>query len=157
MGGDKLIVQCLRKNLIEEEDDNKRIKSIFLSALIILMGLTNSCVSTGTPQLSVNTIKHVIEGESSKDEVLLLLGPPEQELKLDQKSLYSYIHRVFSSKVSDDEFIEGQYEVWTYNKWSHFSVDPLMAPSYESSRVSLLVFNGNDICIKKFYDEAENM
>lgn len=152
-----MIIQCLPRKLTEEEEDNKIIKSAFLSALIILMGLIASCVSTGTPQLSANSIMHVIEEQSSKDEVLLILGPPEQALKLDQSSLSSYIHRVFPSKVSEDDFIEGQYEVWTYNKWSHFAVDPLMAPSYENSKVCLLVFNGSGICIKKFYDEAENM
>jgi hypothetical protein len=101
-------------------------------------------------------MNNVIEGESSKDQVLRLLGPPEQSLILDKTSLNIYINRVFPTKVTGDFILESRYEVWMYSNWSYFAVDPLLIPSKESFKISLVIFNRNDVCIKKLYDE-ENM
>jgi hypothetical protein len=120
---------------------------------MLLMTSVAACVSAGSVKLSENDFKKVIEGKSSKDEVAGVLGRPEQSLKLDKISLDTYINRVLSTEVPKDMFPEDQYEVWAYNKWSYFAVDPLLIPSHESTKISLLIFNSSGICIKKFYDE----
>ena len=121
--------------------------------IMLLMTSVAACVSAGTVKLSENDFKKVIEGKSSKDEVAGVLGRPEQSLKLDKLSLDTYVKRVLSTEVPEDMFLDGQYEVWTYSKWSYFAVDPLFVPSHESSKISLLIFNSSGVCIKKFYDE----
>lgn len=128
------------------------IKRKDLLLLILLMCSVASCISAGTPKLSENAIEKLTEGKSSKDEVITLIGHPEESLKLDKVSLENYVNRVLLTEVPEDMFPEDQYEVWTYSKWSYFAVDPLLIPSHESSKISLLIFNSNNICIKIFYD-----
>ena len=132
-------------------------KNRSLSLTVLLLALVVSCVSTGAPKLSEDKVKTIVEGKSSKDDVIKLLGHPEQSLKLDKINLDNYINRVLATKVPEDMFPVGQYEIWTYNKWSYFAIDPLLIPSHESSKISLVIFDSNDICIKKFYDaESES-
>ena len=131
------------------------LRKIGFLSILILLNLIPGCVSTGTSKLSEHEINKVIEGESRKSDIIKLFGHPEQSLKLDKMSLDNYISRILSMEVPDNMFPEGQYEVWTYNKWSNFAVDPLVIPSHEISKVCLLIFNSNDICIKKFYDEED--
>jgi hypothetical protein len=96
----------------------------------------------------------VIEGQSSKDQVLRILGLPEQSLALDEKSLEIYIDRVFPTKVAGDFVPESRCEVWIYRNWSYFAVDPLLIPSKESSRIALVIFNLNNLCVKILYNEG---
>ena len=131
------------------------LRKIGILSILMILNLISGCVSTGTSKLSENEIEKVIEGKSKKNDIIRLFGHPEQSLKLDKMSLDTYIYRVLSTKVPDNMFPEGQYEVWSYNKWSNFTVDPLVVPSHEISKVCLLIFNSNDICIKKFYDEED--
>jgi hypothetical protein len=153
---DNMPVQCLYQDLIKEKYRSKGINNKFLLLSIILFGLITSCVSIGTSKLSENVMNNVIEGESSKDQVLRLLGPPEQSLISDNTSLDIYINRVVPTKVIGDFILESRYEVWMYSKWSYFAVDPFLIPSKESSKIGLVIFNRNDVCIKRLYNE-ENM
>jgi hypothetical protein len=152
-----LLIKYIDKGFTEKNNDSKIIKTRFLLVLLISIGLLTACGSTGTPKLSENNIKNIVEGNSSKDDVFMIIGPPEHTLALNRNSLDTYLHRVISKKASAHIFEEGQYEVWIYNKWRYFAVDPLLIPSQESSHFGLFIFNGSGVCIKKFYAEAEHM
>lgn len=134
-------------------EDNRIIKSNHLLSLIILAISFVSCVSAGTPKLSGNSMDKVVEGKSSKAGVIGLLGEPEELLNLDKTTLDTYLARVLKTTVAEDMYPKGQYEVWNYSKWSYVAVDPVLVPSHEKSRVTLLIFNSDDVCIKKIYAE----
>ncbi len=126
---------------------------IALLILIVLVSFTVSCVSTGNSKLSQTTMENIIEGSSSNTEVIRIVGSPRVSLTLDKTSLSIYINRVMSIKLLESSFPEDKYEVWTYYKWSYLAVDSLLIPSLESSKVGLLIFNSNGICVTKFYNE----
>ena len=98
-------------------------------------------------------MENIIEGSSSTAEVVKMMGSPEVSLILNNTSLNNYISRITSLRLIQNTFAEDKYEVWTYYKWSYLAVDPLLIPSLESSRISLLIFNSSGICVKKFYNE----
>ena len=96
---------------------------------------------------------NIIEDSSSTVDVVKMMGLPEMSLMLDKTSLNNYINRIKSLRLIKTTFTEDKYEVWTYYKWSYLAVDPLLIPSLESSRISLLIFNSSGICVKKLYNE----
>ena len=124
-----------------------------LLILLVLVSSIISCVSIGSSKLSQTTMKNIIEGSSSTAEVVKIIGSPEVSLTLDRTNLNTYINRIKSLRLIKNTFTEEKYEVWTYYKWSYLAVDPLLIPSLESSRISLLIFNSSGICVKKFYTE----
>jgi hypothetical protein len=128
-------------------------KKIPLLVLIVLVSSITSCVSTGSSKLSQTTMENIIEGSSSTAEVVKMIGSPDVSLLLDKPSIKHYINRIMSIRVNKYIFSEDKYEVWTYYRWSYFAVDPLLIPALESSRISLLIFNSNGVCVKKFYNE----
>ena len=128
-------------------------KKIALLILIVLISSIISCVSTGSSKLSQTAMENIIEGSSTTAEVVKIIGSPEISVILDKTSLNNYINRIMSLRLGQDNVLEDKYEVWTYYKWSYLAVDPLLVPGLETSRISLLIFNSNGICVKKFYNE----
>ena len=123
---------------------------------ILLATLVVSCVVTGDSRLTGEAVAKIVEGESSKAEIAGLLGDPEQTLYLDKESLKSYINRVYSGEPPEVHFPEGQYEVWTYSRWNQAAVLVLF-PTYEKATACMLIFNGDDICVKKLYAEKSRL
>jgi hypothetical protein len=138
---------------MREAGDNEITNIIFVTMLIIMLGLINSCVSTGTAKLSKNIIKNITEGQSNKSQVVRAVGLPEASIKLDKISLCNYIQRVLFIIIPEYTLSEEEYEVWMYNKWSYFAVNSVLLPSYESLKISVVVFKNDDICVKKFYKQ----
>jgi hypothetical protein len=122
----------------------------YLLLTAVILASVAACVSTGTPKLSKAAVEKVVEGETTKDEIIHLLDKPEQMLKLDKESLENYIRRVSSEKPPDLVFLEGQYEVWTYSKWSSFS-GPVFLPGQENAKFCIFIINSDGICLKKLF------
>ena len=120
---------------------------------ILLMASLVSCVSAGTPRLSEESSETIVEGKTTKNEIVSLLGEPDQMLRLDKASLDIYIHRVLTEKPPENMFSEGQYEVLTYSKWNYFAVGPMLFPSQETSKALVLVIDPYGVCVKIFYEE----
>jgi hypothetical protein len=131
-------------------------KTAYLAVATALMALVVSCLSTGAPKLSESSVRRIVDGETIKSEVSNLLGKPEQILILDKKSLEHYIARVATIHQADLSFPEGQYEVWTYSRWSHVA-SLVLFPSHETAKLCLLIFNSDGICLKKLYVEESHM
>jgi hypothetical protein len=131
-------------------------KTAYLAVATALMALVVSCLSTGAPKLSESSVRRIVDGETTKSEVSNLLGKPEQILILDKKSLEHYIARVATIHQADLSFPEGQYEVWTYSRWSHVA-SLVLFPSHETAKLCLLIFNSDGICLKKLYVEESHM
>ena len=131
-------------------------KTPYLAVATALMVLIMSCVSTGAPKLSEDSVGRIVDGETTKSEVSNLLGEPEQILILDKKSLEHYIARVDTIHSADLRFPEGRYEVWTYSRWSHVS-SLVLFPSYETAKLCMLIINSDGICLKKVYVEKSRM
>ena len=131
-------------------------KTAYLAVATALMALVVSCVSTGAPKLSESSVRRIVDGETTKSEVSSLLGKPEQILILDSESLEHYITRVATIHQADLSFPEGQYEVWTYSRWSHVA-SLVLFPSYETAKLCLLIINSDGICLKKLYVEESHM
>jgi hypothetical protein len=131
-------------------------KTAYLAVATALMALVVSCLSTGAPKLSESHVRRIVDGETTKSEVSNLLGKPEQILTLDKKSLEHYIARVATIHQADLSFPEGQYEVWTYSRWSHVA-SLVLFPSYETAKLCLLIINSDGICLKKLYVEESHM
>ena len=127
-------------------------KTAYLAVATALLALVVSCVSTGAPKLSENSVRRIVDGETTKSEISDLLGEPEQILRLDKKSLEHYIARVTAINPADLNFPEDHYEVWTYSRWSL-----VLFPSHETAKLCMLIINSDGICLKKVYVEENNM
>ena len=136
--------------------DVLRHKTAYLKVAIALMVLVVSCVSTGAPKLSEDSVGRIVDGETTKSEVSNLLGEPEQILILDKKSLEHHIAKVAAINSADLNFPEGRYEVWTYSRWSHVA-SLVLFPSYETAKLCMLIINSDGICLKKVYVEESHM
>ena len=131
-------------------------KTAYLVVANALMALVVSCVSTGAPRLSENSVRRIVDGETTKSEISDLLGEPEQILRLDKKSLEHYIARVTAINPADLSFPEDHYEVWTYSRWSHVA-SLVLFPSYETAKLCMLIISSDGICLKKVYVEKNHM
>ena len=131
-------------------------KTAYLAVATAFMALVVSCVSAGTPKLSEDSVGRIVDGETTKSEVLKLLGEPEQILILDKESLEHYIARVETINSADLSLPEGHYEVWAYSRWSHVA-GLVLFPSYETAKLCMLIINSDGICIKKLYVEENHM
>ena len=127
------------------------IKHIEQLVLTLLVVTTVSCAATGTPRLSQRTVEKVIEGKSSKVEIEALMGMPEDRVTSDSVGVRNYVRRVFMVESLGVELPDDEHELWTYNKWRYIGLDPLLLPSYETSRTCVLIFDSDNICLKKYY------
>ena len=118
--------------------------------LAAIMLLITSCVSTGSSSLTSRNADRIISGETTINEVVKVLGEPEQMLKLDKEGLKNYLSRVEFSDSPPPDFGEGLYEVWIYNGWNHLST-LVLTPSYEEAKLAIIVIDDRGICVEKFY------
>jgi len=133
-----------------------RHKTAYLAVATALTALVLSCVSTGAPKLSESRVRRIVDGETTKSEVSSLLGKPEQILILDKESLEHYIARVATRNPANLSFPEGNYQVWTYSRWSHYA-SLVLFPSCETAKLCMLIINSDGICLKKLYVEESQM
>jgi hypothetical protein len=128
-----------------------RQKAVFdLFCLAAIMLLITSCVSTGSLGLPSKNADKIISGKTTRNEVVKVLGEPEQMLKLDKEGLKNYLSRVEFSDSPPPDFGEGLYEVWIYNGWNHVSA-LVLTPSYEEAKLAIIVIDDRGICVEKFY------
>ncbi len=127
-----------------------RLKREYLVVATVLLAFFMSCVSTGAPGLSKEVVDKVVEGQTTKDEIVSLLGNPEQQLRLHKQSLENYIRRVSLERPAEVSFPEDQYEVWTYSRWSHFAA-PVFLPGQETATFFIVVIDSNGMCVKKLF------
>ena len=127
---------------------------IFWPALLIY--LVTSCVSVGSSNLSAKNTAKIINGQTTKNEIVELLGEPEKILKLDKAGLENYLSRVAVSDSSPLGFAEDHYEVWIYNSWSH-AAGLVLTPSYEEAKVCLVVINSEGVCAVKYYTKESSL
>ena len=124
--------------------------AFFLFWLVALMYLVTSCVSAGSSNFSVKNAEKIISGKTTKKEVVVVLGEPEQVLKFDKEGLENYLSRVGVSDSPPLGFAEDHYEVWIYNRWSH-AAGLVLTPSYEEAKVWIIVIDSKGVCAEKFY------
>ena len=127
---------------------------IFWPALLIY--LVTSCVSVGSSNLSAKNTAKIINGQTTKNEIVELLGEPEKILNLDKAGLENYLSRVAVSDSSPLGFAEDHYEVWIYNSWSH-ATGLVLTPSYEEAKVCIIVINSEGVCAEKYYKKESNL
>ena len=127
---------------------------IFWPALLIY--LVTSCVSVGSSNLSAKNTAKIINGQTTKNEIVEVLGEPEEILKLDKAGLENYLSRVAVSDSPPLGFAEDHYEVWIYNSWSH-AAGLVLTPSYEEAKVCLVVINSEGVCAVKYYTKESSL
>ena len=143
------------------------IKSIWYLLFFQILILINSSILYSYPSflyLDINlngsgtrAINKELYYSDSKDTYILNAKHSSLLIGIDgslEYGLNNYISRITSLRLIQNTFAEDKYEVWTYYKWSYLAVDPLLIPSLESSRISLLIFNSSGICVKKCPFEA---
>jgi hypothetical protein len=128
----------------------------FLFWPAVLMYLVTSCVSAGSPNLSVNNTEKIINGKTTKSEIVEVLGEPEQILKLDKEGLENYLSLVAASDAPPLGFAEDHYEVWIYNSWSH-AAGLVLTPSYEEAKLCLIVIDSKGVCAEKYYTKENSL
>jgi hypothetical protein len=127
---------------------------IFWPAALIY--LVTSCVSAGSSNLSAKNTAKIINGQTTKNEIVELLGEPEKILKLDKAGLENYLSRVAASDAPPLGFGEDHYEVWIYNSWSH-AAGLVLTPSYEEAKVCIIVINSEGVCAEKYYTKESSL
>ena len=132
----------------------KVVSCLFCLAAIML--LITSCVSTGSSSLSSKNADKIISGKTTKNQVVKVLGEPEQMLRLDREALENYLNRVEFGDSPPPHFKEGLYEVWIYNGWNHLS-GLVLTPSYEEAKLGIVVIDDRGICIEKFYRKESEL
>ena len=120
-----------------------------------LMCLVASCVSAGSSKLSENKIKQVINGKTTKNEIVEVLGEPEQSLNLDRQGLENYLSRVGVSDSLPHGLLEDHYEVWIYHRWSH-TTGLVFTPSYEEAELCIIVMDSKSVCVARMYAEESS-
>ena len=128
----------------------------FLFWPAVLMYLVTSCVSAGNSNLSVKNTEKIISGKTTKNEIIEVLGEPEQILKLDKEGLENYLTRVGFSDSPPLGFAEDHYEVWIYNSWSH-AAGLVLTPSYEEAKVCIIVIDSKGVCAERFYEKEGSL
>ena len=121
-----------------------------------LVYLVTSCVSAGSSNLSIKNTEKIIGGKTTRNEIVEVLGEPEQILKLDQEGLENYLSRVGVSDAPPLAFAEDHYEVWVYNRWSH-TAGLVLTPSYEESKVCIIVVDSKGVCAERFYAKERSL
>ena len=124
--------------------------AVFLFWPAVLTYLITSCVSVGSVDLSSKHAEKIIPGKTTKGEISVVLGEPEQILKLDKKGLENYLSRVAVSSSPPLGFGDGLYEVWIYNSWSHVA-GLVLTPGYEEAEICLIVVNDKGVCVERLY------
>ncbi|UCG13091.1 MAG: hypothetical protein JSU72_00930 [Deltaproteobacteria bacterium] len=124
--------------------------------LLVLVTSVANCVSAGDRKLAERAVDKIVEGETEGYEIAEVLGYPEQILTLDRTSLNGYLSRVIPTESTETMLPEGQYQVWTYSNWRYVP-GPILIPSHETSRFSVLVINSNDVCVKRFFVEKARL
>ena len=122
----------------------------FLFWQIMLMYLVASCVSSGSSKVSRRNTDKIMNGKTTKEEAIKLLGEPEQIVKLDKEGLETYLNRVAVSDSPLPEFREGLYELLIYNRWNHAAV-LVLTPSYEEAKMCIIVIDSEGVCVERFY------
>ncbi len=130
--------------------------AFFLFWPAALMYLVTSFVSAGSSNFSVKNTKKIISGKTTKNEIVEVLGEPEQVLKLDKEGLETYLSRVGVSDSPPLGFAEGHYEVWIYNRWSH-AAGLVLTPSYEEAKVCIIVIDSKGVCAERFYEKEGSL
>jgi len=128
----------------------------FLFWAAALMCLVTSCVSAGNSNLSVKNTEKIISGKTTKNEIIEVLGDPEQILKLDKEGLEDYLTRVAVSDSPQLGFAEDHYEVWIYHRWSH-AAGLVLTPSYEEAKVCIIVIDSKGACAERFYAKESSL
>ena len=126
-------------------------RNLFMLLMIILVAFLASCATTtGSKQLTKDSVDKIVEGKTTKQEVAKLLGQPDDIAYYDKKTVDEYIHRNFLTRPPEDKFPEDKYEFWRYWKFNDFSgLLPYTNRSVEES--STIVLNSKGVIIKKIY------
>ena len=126
-------------------------KGLLLFFVVTLAAMVASCGiylhPLGSKNLSEDSIEQIVEGVTTKDEVRTLLGVPMQAMLFDEMSLADFLNRTYPERPTGYIFPEDQYEVWTYTRL----VKSLFLGRNIEER-SIIVMNGSEICIAKFYE-----
>jgi hypothetical protein len=101
-------------------------------------------------------MEKIINGKTTKKEIVEVLGEPKQILSLDLQGLENYLSRVGVSDSPLHGFAEDQYQLWIYNRWSHMS-GLVLSPSYEEARVGIVVINSKSVCVDRLYAKEDNL
>ena len=120
------------------------------------MPFAASCVSSGSSKLSENKMETIIKGKTTKSEIADTLGEPEQILTLDKQGLENYLSRIGLSDVPQHGFVEDQYEVWIYNRWSH-TTGLVLTPTYEEAKVGIIIINRMGVCVERMYAKESSL
>ena len=121
-----------------------------------LMYLVTSCVSAGSSNLSLKNTGKIINGKTTKSEIVEVLGEPEQILKLDKEGLENYLGRVAVSDSPSLGFAEDHYELWIYNSWSH-AAGLVLTPSYDEAKLCLIIIDSKGVCAEKYYTKESSL
>ena len=125
-------------------------KMLFLFWPIVLICLVTACVSAGSSKVSRTNTDKIMSGKTTKEEVIKVLGEPEQILKLDKEGLETYLKRVALSDSPPPELGEGLYELWIYKGWNHVA-GLVLTPSYEEAKMCVIVIDSEGVCVERFY------
>lgn len=127
---------------------NKR--SLFMLLMIILVAFLAGCATTGNKKFTKGSVDKIVEGKTTKQEVVKLLGQPDDIAYYDKKTVDEYIHRIFLKRPPEDKFPEDKYEFWRYWKFKDFpGLLPYTNRSVEES--STIILNSKGVIIKKIY------
>ena len=129
--------------------------AVFLFWPAVLTYLITSCVSVGSVDLSSKHAEKIIPGKTTKGEISVVLGEPEQILKLDKKGLENYLSRVAVSSSPPLRLGEDLYEVWIYNKWCQAAA-LVLTPGYEEAEICIIVVDGKGVCAEMFYGKESS-
>lgn len=127
---------------------------LWLLLYLICMFLLNSCSRSlylsGNADLTQSNLAKVIEGSSTKYELILILGEPDQiVIGHDKSSLESLLN--ISSPTKTNNIPDGIYEVWHYYVRNRIVLN--LTEERYSEKICFFIINNDDVIIKQSCNE----
>jgi hypothetical protein len=120
---------------------------------ILMLGMTFiiSNALVGPEELSLNCAT-IVDGKTTREQTVRLLGPPEQKIQTDSFQLEEYLEELTLEK---SDYPKGQYEIWKYFDWRYPSSSDTHHARQETLCSCLVVIDDRGVVIKKIYSETE--
>jgi outer membrane protein assembly factor BamE (lipoprotein component of BamABCDE complex) len=135
------------------------LKRIACLGLVLFLGLVclSACASrsVGSAKLNEDVVKKITPEQTTKEEVLEMLGRPYQMNTLPKAHLSAYLYQLTMEKPDMKDFPEEQYEVWTY--WKSTAKRYAPGVSSRSDEKCVLVFDQNGVCVKEYYFSGDDV
>lgn len=128
----------------------KNKKNLFVTLMLMPIAILAGCSTAGSKNLSKGIVDKIVEGKTTKQEIVKLLGHPNYSTYYDKKTVDEYMHRIYLKRPPEDMFPKDKYEFWLYWKYTTFS-GPLPFTNRSVQEIARIIMNSKGVCVKNMY------